>query len=132
MGSRQSELSIESIIPGAVLENDGTTSIRGLRVNSSISKIDYARLIDSREEDGKNVRGGQESFFNFCYLNGAITCDILKVNTAQLREAIRLYGYHPSRNHALSVKNKVTGETFQFSIVGGGIIDYVSHLEKQS
>jgi hypothetical protein len=126
------DLDITPIIPGAVLENDGTTSICGLRVTSAISKIDYARLIESREEEGKNVRSGQESFFNLCYLNGAITCDILRVNTAKLREAIRLYGYHPSRSYALSVKNKVTGETFNFSIVGAGIIDYVSHLEKQS
>jgi hypothetical protein len=137
MGASSRELDITAIIPGAVINQDGSTSIKGLRANMTKTPAQFVKLVESSVVKGKAAEQRGETTVSYYFdKEGILRCNLDNVDTELLLLVIKRFGYSSSSAFTQDMKDEQTGEKIKVSIIGAAFMDYMwphnlSYLKEQ-
>jgi hypothetical protein len=137
MGASSRELDITAIIPGAVINQDGSTSIKGLRANMTKTPLQFVKLAESNVVKGKAAELRGETTVSYYFdKEGTLRCHLDNVDTSLLTQVIKRFGYSSSAAFVQTMKDEQSGDRVTVSIIGAAFMDYMwphnlSYLKEQ-
>jgi hypothetical protein len=126
MGASSRELDITAIISGAVINQDGSTSIKGLRANMSKTPLQFTKLAESNVQQGKAAQLRGETTVSYYFdKEGTLRCNLDNIDTELLLKVIKRFGYSSSAAFVQTMKDEQTGDRVTVSIIGASFMDYM-------
>jgi hypothetical protein len=116
---------ITAIIPGAEINQDGTTSIKGLRANMTKTPLHFVKLAESNVVKGKAAQLRGETTVSYYFdKEGTLRCNLDNIDTELLLKVVKRFGYSSSAAFVQTMKDE-TGDRVTVSIIGAAFMDYM-------